>query len=144
MVVLLSVLLITGWPEEQAMAIGTFGVAVEVMGLTVPHEVFATVLKAGRAVVFVGFALMSPFTAVTEMVGNEETPDGRHGVIVMVVVVEAEGFFWVVAFTVSEPLIGSGAVNDYNVVTQSLEVVGEDLELFWAADGARRKSQILL
>ena len=45
----------------------------------------------------------------------------------MVVVVEAKGFFWVVAFTVAEPLIGSGAVNDYNVVTETLEVVSEDL-----------------
>ena len=78
MVVLLSVLLITGWPEEQAMAIGTFGVAVEVMSLTVPHEVFATVLKTGRAMVLVGFATMSPFTAVrtqtleTEMVGTKK------------------------------------------------------------------------
>ena len=142
--------MVTGRTVKQTMAIGTFGVAVEVMSLTVLHEIFATLLIAGRAMVLVGFALMSPIPVVrtqtleTEMVGHEETPDGRHGVIVMVVVVEAKGFFWVVAFTVSEPLIGSGAVNDHNVVTETLEVVSEDLQLFRTADRARGNSQTFL
>ena len=145
----MSVLLITGQAEEQTMAIGTFGVAVEVMGLTVPHEVFATLLKAGRAMVFVDFALMSSFPLVrmqtldTEMFGHE-TPDGCHGVIVMVVIVKAEGFSWVVAFTVAEPLIGSGAVDDHSVVTETLDVAGEDLQLSRAANFARGNSQTFL
>ena len=100
--------------------------------------------------IFVGFAAMSSFLTVrsqaleAEVVGGKETADGSENVIMVIVIIETHGMIRIVVFTVAETLMSSGTVDDHDVVAQPLEVVGKDLELFWAAYRTDGNSQTFL
>ena len=90
---LLTVLLVTGRTVKQAMAAVTF-VMNKVMSLTVTQEIFATVLIASRTMVFVRFTSVTSFILIRALaleavvVRYEESLDDRHGIVVVIMIVQ--------------------------------------------------------